>query len=179
MSLATPPTVEKPRKALHAKAKEEDGYRSYLLYDKVHRRDVLSHAYALSRAARGAPGVDGETFVGIEARGSEAWLDELAEELRKKAYRAAPVRRVWIPKANGGRRPLGIPTIRDRVVQTAAVLVLDPIFEADLQPEQYAYRATGVRRMRCDTFIGWSRTDTMKWSMRTCPDTSTASRTRR
>jgi len=141
MSLATPPTVEKLRKAPHAKAKEEDGYRFYLLYDKVYRRDVLRHAYALSRAARGAPGVDGETFARIEARGYEAWLDELAEELRKKAYRAAPVRRVWIPKANGGRGPLGIPTIRDRVVQTAVVLVLEPIFEADLQPEQYAYRA--------------------------------------
>lgn len=141
MSLVTPTTVEKLRKALHAKAKEEVGYRFYLLYDKIYRRDVLSHAYALSRAARGAPGVDGETFAGIESRGLEAWLDELAEELRKKTYRAAPVHRVWIPKANGGRRPLGIPTIRDRVVQTAAVLVLEPIFEADLQPEQYAYRA--------------------------------------
>lgn len=141
MSLVTPKTVEKLRKALHAKAKEEVGFRFYLVYDKVYRRDVLSHAYALSRAARGAPGVDGETFGMIEERGREAWLDELAEELRKKTYRAAPVRRVWIPKGNGGRRPLGIPTIRDRVVQTAAVLVLEPIFEADLEPEQYAYRA--------------------------------------
>jgi group II intron reverse transcriptase/maturase len=141
MSLRTPETVEKLRKALHVKAKEEVGFRFYLVYDKVYRRDVLNHAYALSRAARGVPGVDGETFRQIEERGRESWLDELAEELRKKTYRAAPVRRVWIPKANGGRRPLGIPTIRDRVVQTAAVLVLDPIFEADLQPEQYAYRA--------------------------------------
>ena len=141
MSLRTPETVEKLRKALHVKAKEEVGFRFYLVYDKVYRRDVLSHAYALSRAARGAPGVDDETFRQIEERGRESWLDELAEELRKKTYRAAPVRRAWIPKANGGRRPLGIPTIRDRVVQTAAVLALEPIFEADLQPEQYAYRA--------------------------------------
>ena len=141
MSLRTPETVEKLRKALHVKAKEEVGFRFYLVYDKVYRRDVLNHAYALSRAACGAPGVDDETFREIEERGRESWLDELAEELRKKTYRAAPVRRVWIPKANGGRRPLGIPTIRDRVVQTAAVLVLEPIFEAVLQPEQYAYRA--------------------------------------
>ena len=154
MSLATPPTVEKLHKALHAKAKEEGGYRFYLLYDKVHRRDVLRHAYALSRAARGAPGVDGETFARIEARGCEAWLDELAEELRKKTYRAAPVRRVRIPKANGGRRPLGIPTIRDRVVQTAVVLVLEPIFEADLQPEQYAYR-TNRRAQDAVRHVHW------------------------
>ena len=154
MSLTTPPTVEKLRKALHAKAKEEDGYRFYLLYDKVYRRDVLRHAYALSRAARGAPGVDGETFARIEARGCEAWLDELAEELRKKTYRAAPVRRVRIPKANGGRRPLGIPTIRDRVVQTAVVLVLEPIFEADLQPEQYAYR-TNRRAQDAVRHVHW------------------------
>jgi RNA-directed DNA polymerase len=141
MSLATPPKIEKLRKALHAKAKGEPEFRFYQLYDKVYREDVLAHAYRLCRANGGAAGVDGETFAAIESRGLEEWLGELRQTLRDKCYRAAPVRRVWLPKANGKRRPLGIPTIRDRVVQTAAVLVLEPIFEADLQPEQYAYRA--------------------------------------
>ena len=141
MSLATPPKVEKLQKALHAKAKGEPGFRFYQLYDKVYREDILSHAYGVCRSNRGAPGVDGESFEAIESAGREDWLGELAKELRDRRYRAAPVRRVWLPKANGGRRPLGIPTIRDRVVQTAAVLVVEPIFEADLPPEQYAYRA--------------------------------------
>ena len=141
MRLQTPPKVEKLRKALHAKAKAEPGFRFYVLYDKVYRADIVAHAYALCRANGGAAGVDGETFEAIESRGREAWLGELAQELRDKRYRAAPVRRVWLDKANGGQRPLGIPTIRDRVVQMAAVLVLEPIFEADLQPEQHAYRA--------------------------------------
>jgi RNA-directed DNA polymerase len=141
MSLATPPKVEKLQKALHAKAKGEPEFRFYQLYDKVYREDLVAHAYALCRSNGGAPGVDGEDFEAIESRGLESWLGELRQTLREKRYRAAPVRRVWLPKANGGRRALGIPTIRDRVVQTAAVLVLEPIFEADLQPEQYAYRA--------------------------------------
>jgi len=140
MSLATPEKLEKLRKALHAKAKEEVGYRFYQLYDKVYRPDVLAFAYRLSRANGGKPGVDGQGFEEIESAGLEGWLDELAETLRKRTYRAAPVRRVWIDKGNGKRRPLGIPTIRDRVVQTAVVLVLEPIFEADLEPEQFAYR---------------------------------------
>lgn len=89
----------------------------------------------------GAAGVDGQTFADVEAYGQTRWLDELAEELRTKTYRPSPVRRVWIPKPDGNRRPLGIPTIKDRVVQMAVVLLLDPIFEADLQPEQYAYRS--------------------------------------
>jgi len=141
MSLATPPQVEKLQKALHAKAKGEPEFRFYQLYDKVYREDILGHAYRLCRANGGAAGVDGETFKAIESSGLEAWLGELTQTLRERCYRTAPVRRVWIPKANGARRPLGIPTIRDRVVQTAAVLVLTPIFETDLQPEQYAYRA--------------------------------------
>ena len=141
MSLATPPKIEKLQRALHAKAKEEPGFRFYQLYDKVYREDILAHAYALCRANGGAPGVDGEDFEAIEAQGREGWLGELRQALKERRYRAAPVRRAWVPKANGGQRPLGIPTIRDRVVQTAAVLVLEPIFEADLPPEQYAYRA--------------------------------------
>ena len=140
MSLITPLKVEKLQKALHTKAKEEVGFRFYQLYDKVYRADVLAHAYRLCRANGGAAGVDGTPFEQIESSGVEAWLDELAETLRKKTYQADAVRRVWIPKANGKQRPLGIPTIRDQVVQTAVVLILEPIIETDLQPEQYAYR---------------------------------------
>jgi RNA-directed DNA polymerase len=140
MSLATPDKVEKLQKALHVKAKANPQFRFYQLYDKLYRWDVLVYAYRLCRANGGTAGVDGETFEQIESSGARAWLEELARTLREKTYQADPVRRVWIPKANGKQRPLGIPTIRDRVVQTAAVLVLEPIFEADLQAEQYAYR---------------------------------------
>jgi len=140
MSLATPLSVQKLQTALHDKAKESPNMRFYALYDKVYRRDVLAFAYECCKANGGAAGVDGQTFEGIEKYGVERWLDELAEELRSRAYRPLPVRRVYIPKPDGKQRPLGVPTIRDRTVQTAAVLVLDPIFEADLQPEQYAYR---------------------------------------
>jgi group II intron reverse transcriptase/maturase len=140
MSLQPPEKVWKLQAALHDKAKRNPGYRFYLLYDKVHRADVLAHAFECCRSNAGAPGVDGQNFADIEAYGRERWLGELAEDLRKKTYQPQPVRRVWIPKADGKQRPLGIPTIRDRVVQMAAVLVLEPIFEADLQPEQYAYR---------------------------------------
>jgi group II intron reverse transcriptase/maturase len=140
MRLVPPEKVEKLRAALHAKAKEAPGYRFYALYDKVYREDILTYAYRLCRRNGGAAGVDGQSFSDIQALGEERWLGELAEELRKKTYQPQPVLRVWIPKANGGRRPLGIPTIRDRVVQTAALQVLEPIFEADLPPEQHAYR---------------------------------------
>ncbi|HMW52246.1 MAG TPA: group II intron reverse transcriptase/maturase [Thiobacillaceae bacterium] len=126
--------------ALHAKAKSEAGYRFYALYDKIYREDVLAHAYAQCRSNKGAPGVDGQDFADVEAYGRERWLAELAIALREENYRPEPIRRVWIPKANGKLRPLGIPTLRDRVSMTAAMLVLEPIFEADLPDEQYAYR---------------------------------------
>jgi RNA-directed DNA polymerase len=140
MNLVPPPKVEKLRETLHAKAKSAPTYRFYALYDKVYRADVLAYAYRCSRANGGEAGVDGQTFAAIEAYGVEKWLGELAEELHQKRYRPQAVRRGYTPKADGGQRPLGIPTVKDRVVQTAAVLVLGPIFEADLQPEQHAYR---------------------------------------
>jgi RNA-directed DNA polymerase len=140
-NLSTPKSVQKLQKALHAKAKAEAGYRFYALYDKISREDILAHAYAQCRSNKGAPGVDGQDFADIEAYGVQRWLGELALALRQETYRPDPIRRVFIPKANGKLRPLGISTLRDRVCMTAAMLVLEPIFEADLPPEQYAYRA--------------------------------------
>src|SRR6201998_2065657 len=141
MSLTTPFSVQKLQTALHAKAKESPSFRFHALYDKVYRKDVLAYAYERCQANGGAAGVDSQTFDNIEAYGRERWLDELTQELKSRTYQPQPVRRVYIPKPDGKQRPLGIPTIRDRVVQTAAVLVLEPIFEADLTAEQYAYRA--------------------------------------
>ncbi len=140
MSLSPPETVWKLQTALHAKAKAAPDYRFYALYDKLYRRDVLHHAYQCCRANRGASGVDGQSFDDIEAYGLDRWLDALTQKLRDKSYRPDPVRRVYIPKPDGNQRPLGIPTVRDRVVQMAAVLVMQPIFEADLPDEQYGYR---------------------------------------
>jgi RNA-directed DNA polymerase len=139
-SLSTPESVQKLRTALHAKAKAEAGYRFYALYDKIFRADILAHAYALCRSNRGVPGVDGQDFADVEDYGLERWLGELALALREQTYRPELIRRVYIPKANGKLRPLGISTLRDRVCMTAAMLVLDPVFDADLPRQQYAYR---------------------------------------
>jgi RNA-directed DNA polymerase len=140
MSLTTPMNIRTLQRKLYCKAKAEPAYRFYLLYDKIHRDDILVHAYALARAHAGAPGVDGVTFAVVEATGLAEWLAAIRTDLVAKTYRPAPVRRVMIPKPGGGERPLGIPTIRDRVVQTAAKLVLEPIFEADLDPAAHGYR---------------------------------------
>src|SRR6202047_1853612 len=140
MSLETPEKIRNLQRKLYCKAKAEPAFRFYLLYDKICREDILRHAYALARANAGAPGVDGMTFEQIDASGVEVWLEGLREELASKRYRPQPVRRGKIPKPGGGERPLGIPTIRDRVVQTAAKMVLEPIFEADLEDSAYGYR---------------------------------------
>jgi group II intron reverse transcriptase/maturase len=140
MSLIPPESVQKLQNSLHAKAKGSPGYRFYALYDKVYRADVLAHAYDCCKSNQGAAGVDDQAFEDIETYGLERWLGELQEALKDKSYAPSAVRRVWIPKPDGKQRPLGIPTIKDRVAQMAAVLVLEPIFETDLLPEQYAYR---------------------------------------
>ena len=140
MSLETPEKIRSLQRKLYCKAKAEPAFRFYVLYEKICREDVLGHAYALARANAGAPGVDGVTFAQIEASGVEAWLAGLREDLVAKTYRPDAVRRVMIPKPGGGERPLGIPTIRDRVIQTAAKIVLEPVFEADFEDSAYGYR---------------------------------------
>ncbi len=140
MSLQTPDKIRTLQRKLYRKAKAEPAFRFYVLYDKVCRDDILHHAYRLARANAGSPGVDGVTFDRIEVAGAQEWLAGLREELVLRTYRPQPVRRVMLPKPGGGERPLGIPTIRDRVVQTAAKLVLEPIFEADFEDSAYGYR---------------------------------------
>jgi RNA-directed DNA polymerase len=140
MSLTTPEKIRKLQRTFYAKAKEQPSYRFHQLYDKVYREDILAFAYQRCKANAGAAGVDGQSFEMIEQYGPDRWLGELTERLRNKGYRPEAIRRVWIEKPNGGQRPLGIATIRDRVVQMAIVLVIEPIFEADLEPEQYGYR---------------------------------------
>src|ERR1700719_2596051 len=140
MSVETPIAIRTLQRKLYRKAKQEPDFRFYLLYDKMYREDILSHAYELAKGNKGAPGVDGQTFEAIESQGLLEWLDGIRKDLRDKTYKPQPVRRVLIPKPGGEERPLGIPTIRDRPVQTATKLVLEPIFEADLEPEAYGYR---------------------------------------
>jgi RNA-directed DNA polymerase len=139
-TLETPARIRDLQRALYRRAKNEPHFRAYAIYDKVHRPDILAHAYACTRANGGAPGPDGVTFEEIEASGRDVLLEELREELTTKIYRPGPVRRVYIPKLNGGERPLGIPNIRDRVVQTAVTLLLEPLFEADFEPDSYGFR---------------------------------------
>jgi RNA-directed DNA polymerase len=139
-TLETPERIRQLQRALYLRAKKDRRFRAYALYDKVYRPDVLTHAYLLAKANGGAPGPDGRTFADIEAEGRERLLVELREELQTKTYRPGPVRRVYIPKLNGGERPLGIPNIRDRVVQTAVKLLLEPLFEADFEPDSYGFR---------------------------------------
>src|ERR1700693_1635906 len=133
MSLETQDKIRNLQRKLYCKAKADPAFRFYLLYDKICREDILRHAYALARANAGAPGVDGVTFKQIDAAGVEAWLTGLREDLVSRTYRPDPVRRVTIPKPGGGDRARGTPTIRDRVVQAAAKIVLEPIFEADFE----------------------------------------------
>ncbi|MEX2508339.1 MAG: group II intron reverse transcriptase/maturase [Homoserinimonas sp.] len=164
MGLSTPEKIRTLQKKLYVKAKGEPEFRFYLLYDKVWRADILDHAYRLCRQKGGAAGVDGVTFESIEASegGLEGWLRTLAAELREERYRPQAVRRVMIPKPDGGERPLGIPTIRDRVVQRAAKLVVEPIFEADFEPNAYGYRPRrgaldAVKEVRASVLRGESQ----------------------
>lgn len=171
MNLETPEKIRNLRTRLYAKAKAEPAFRFYLLYDKVYREDILHHAYRLARSNGGAPGVDGVNFADIETAGLEEWLASLREELRTETYKPHPVRRVMIPKPGGGERPLGIPTIRDRVAQTAAKLVLEPIFEADLSDSAFGYRegrsareaVERVHRALCDGYTDVVDADLSKY----------------
>lgn len=160
MSLSTPEKLRTLQRKLYRKAKQEPGFRFYVLYDKVHRADILSHAYDLVRHNKGAPGVDGVTFAAIEnGEGREGFLARLAEDLKEKRYLPQPVRRVYIPKATGGQRPLGIPTVRDRVAQMAAKLILEPIFEADFCDSSYGFRPRRSAHDAADAIADALRTD--------------------
>src|SRR6266567_2588343 len=154
MSLITPESVWNLQQSLQAKAKANPTLRFYSLHDKIYRQDVLWWAWSCCRANGGSAGVDAESFAKIESAGVEAWLDRLAQELKTKTYQPQAVRRVYIPKADGKERPLGIPTIKDRVAQMAAVIVLEPLFEADLPEEQYAYRPNRSAHQAIDAVHG-------------------------
>ena len=166
------------RRKLYVKAKAEPDFRFYQLYDKVWREDILHHAYRLARSNKGAPGVDGVSFAMIEAAGLKNWLSGIRDELRGKTYRPQPVRRVLIAKPGGGTRPLGIPTIRDRVVQGAVKLVIEPIFEADLDPSAYVVtERNALWAMRPRWSTSFSVAVTRMLSTLICPSPSTRSPT--
>ena len=186
MSLTTPDTIRTLQRKLYTKAKQEPAYRFYALYDKISRDDVLNHAWRLVRANRGSPGVDGISFEAIEnGIGVETFLRDLARDLKDKTYRAQPVRRVMILKEDGGQRPLGIPTLRDRVAQMAVKLIIEPIFEADFCPSSYGFRpkkpvlslSKGLPTMLWTTSPTRSGPATLKSSTPICRSTLTAFRT--
>ena len=173
MSLETPMKIRMLQRKLYLKAKAEPAYRFYLLYDKIYREDILAHAYSLAKANRGAPGVDGQTFQELESQGLEEWLDGIGKELRAKTYEPQPVRRVMIPKPGGGERPLGIPTIRERVVQTAAKLVLEPIWNR----KPMATGRGDAPKTRFGEYTSCCAQATPMWWTPICRSTSIRSRT--
>src|SRR2546426_270149 len=172
-----PSKIRTLQRKLYRKAKDEPDYRFYLLYDKVYREDILAHAYELAKARRGAPGVDGQTFEGVEAQGLEKWLTELRNELRTKRYKPQPVRRVMIPKPGGGERPLGIPTIRDRVVQTAAKLVWSRSSRQTWNPVLMVTDRSAALRTPSGKCMNSSARVTRTWWTRICRSTSRPFRT--
>jgi RNA-directed DNA polymerase len=138
--MSTQERLQQLQRKLYLKAKHDKGYKFYVLYDKVFLSYILKEAYRIVKVSGGSAGIDNVSFKEIEASGLEAYLTELGEQLRTRSYRPDAVKRVWIDKANGGRRPLGIPTIRDRIAQAACKLIIEPIFEADFEDSSYGFR---------------------------------------
>ena len=152
MSLTTPDQIRILQRKLYIKAKQEPNYRFYALYDKIYRADILKLAWRLVKENKGSPGIDGLDFAAIESgEGVDCFLSEISSQLKDKSYRTSPVKRVMIPKADGSMRPLGIPTIRDRVVQMATKLVIEPIFEADFCENSYGFRPQKSAHQAIDT----------------------------